>query len=137
MNITSHQAVISALVARGNQFTNKGKLPSLDDRLLSSALDETGTIDVTQCVEDGVDVICMNERERLALLKQDEINNLRNYGITEDVQRIHGVLPKSKGEGVIRLIYENVNGINNRMSNNDKVEKAKEIMDSYLHTSIF
>jgi hypothetical protein len=30
---------------------------------------------------------------------------------------------------VIRLIYENVNGINNRLCNNEKVEKAKEIID--------
>jgi hypothetical protein len=34
-----------------------------------------------------------------------------------------------KVEGVVRLIYENVYGINNRLCNNDKVEKAKEIHD--------
>ena len=43
------------------------------------------------------------------------------------MQRIHGVLPASKGEGVTRIMYENANGINNRMCNNDKVEKAKEL----------
>ena len=37
--------------------------------------------------------------------------------------------PGSKRDGVIRLIYENVNGINNRLCNNDKVEKAKKIID--------
>ncbi len=36
----------------------------------------------------------------------------------------------SKAEGVIHLIYKNVNGINNRLSNNDKVEKVKEIIDN-------
>ncbi len=36
----------------------------------------------------------------------------------------------SKAEGVICLIYKNVNGINNRLSNNDKVEIAKEIIDN-------
>ncbi len=32
-------------------------------------------------------------------------------------------------EGVIQLIYENANGINNKLSNNDKVEKAKGIIN--------
>ncbi len=37
--------------------------------------------------------------------------------------------PASKLEGVTQLIYENANGISNKMCNNDKVEKAKEIID--------
>ena len=32
-----------------------------------------------------------------------------------------------KAEGIIRLIYENANGINNRLSDNEKVEKAKRL----------
>jgi hypothetical protein len=39
------------------------------------------------------------------------------------------VAPMSKAEGVIRLNYENANGINNKLSNYDKVEKAKGIID--------
>jgi hypothetical protein len=39
------------------------------------------------------------------------------------------VAPTSKAEGVTRLIYENANGINNKLSNNDKVKKAKEIIN--------
>ena len=52
-----------------------------------------------------------------------------NLGVLEEVLRIHGTAPASKPEGVIRLIYENANGISNKMSNNEKVEKAKEIMN--------
>ncbi len=37
--------------------------------------------------------------------------------------------PTSKAEGVIRLNYENTNGINNKLGNNDKVEKAKGIIN--------
>jgi hypothetical protein len=129
MNITSPQAVILALEDRANRFMNKGKLSNLEDRLFSSALDETGAVDVTLCVDDGVVVLWGDEREQLVLIQQQEINNLREYGITEDVQRIHGILPASKGEGIIRLLYENANGINNRISNNDKVDKAKEMID--------
>jgi hypothetical protein len=42
-------------------------------------------------------------------------------GISEE---IHGVAPPSKGKGVVRLIYENVNCLSNKLSNNDKVDKT-------------
>jgi hypothetical protein len=45
------------------------------------------------------------------------------------VLKVRGTAPRSKGKGVARLIYENMNGINNRLSNNKKVERAKEIHD--------
>jgi hypothetical protein len=129
MNITTHKAVLSALEDRASRYQTRGRLPSLDERLYSSALDETGTVGIHQCVEDSVDVTWTSESERLALIKQQEQLNLREKGIINDVQRIHGVLPASKGEGVTRIMYENANGINNRMCNNDKVEKAKELIN--------
>ncbi len=50
-------------------------------------------------------------------------------GVPEEVLQIHGVAPASKPEGVIRLIYENANGISNKLCNNQKVKKAKEVHD--------
>ncbi len=47
----------------------------------------------------------------------------------DEVLKVHGVAPASKGEGIIHMIYENANGINNRLSDNEKVEKTKEIHD--------
>ena len=43
--------------------------------------------------------------------------------------KVHEVAPTSKGEGIICMICENANGISNRLSDNEKVEKAKEIND--------
>jgi hypothetical protein len=43
------------------------------------------------------------------------------------VLEVHGSQPMKKAEGVVRLIYENANGIDGRFSNNYKVEKAKRI----------
>ncbi len=68
--------------------------------------------------------------KQIALVEQQERNRVLELGILEEVLRIHGVAPVSKAEGVIRLIYENVNGISNKLSNNDKVEKAKEIIEN-------
>ena len=118
MNITSHQAVLAALEARANRLSGRNELSNLDKKLLSSALDETGTVDI---VCEDIDV---NDSE-----VQQQIKNIREISITDERLKIHGRFPPKKGDGTIRLIYENANGINNRLSNNDKVEKAKEIHD--------
>jgi exonuclease III len=39
------------------------------------------------------------------------------------------LVPGSKQEGIVRLIYENLNGLNSRMADNEKLEKAREIID--------
>ena len=49
--------------------------------------------------------------------------------VADKLMEVHGVAPEKKAEGVSRLIYENVDELNNRISNNDKLEKAKEIID--------
>lgn len=48
--------------------------------------------------------------------------------IDEGVLQVHGDPPSKKADGVCRLIYENVNGLNNRMSNNSKLDKAREMI---------
>jgi hypothetical protein len=50
-------------------------------------------------------------------------------GVPEEVLQTHGMALASKPEGVIRLIYENANGISNKLCDNQKVEKAKDVHD--------
>lgn len=50
-------------------------------------------------------------------------------GVSDEVLRVHGVAPGSKLEGIVRLIYENLNGLNSRMSENEKLDKAKGLID--------
>ena len=123
MEITSHTSVLTALEHRANRYTNRGRLTRVDDSLMAWALDETGTVDTS--------LLCKKyeQGERLALVKQQEECWVTGLGVPEEVLWVHGVVPGSKPEGVIRLIYENVNGLNNRLSGNEKVEKAKEIHD--------
>ena len=47
----------------------------------------------------------------------------------DELLEIHGVEPRKKQEGCVRLIYENPDGFNNRISGNDKLDKAKELID--------
>jgi hypothetical protein len=42
---------------------------------------------------------------------------------------VHGVLPGRKEEGITRLLYENANGIHNRLRGNEKLDKAKDLIN--------
>jgi hypothetical protein len=123
MEITSHKSVLAALENCANRFTCRGKLRGVDDNLVTWALDETGMIDSS--------LFCKNHEnnKRLALVEQQEGNRVMGLGVPEEVLQIYGVAPASQPEGVIRLIYENANGISNKLCNNQKVEKAKEVHD--------
>ena len=42
---------------------------------------------------------------------------------------VHGSRPTKKQDGVIQLIYKNINGIDEKYNNNWKVDKANELHD--------
>jgi hypothetical protein len=88
------------------------------------AVDKTRTVDASFLLNRESDI-----HERLALTEHQEQNRVMELGISEEVLQVHGVAPPSKGKGVVRLIYENVNGLSNKLSNNVKVDTAKEIHD--------
>ncbi len=49
--------------------------------------------------------------------------------MSDEILQVHGVLPGRKDDGIIRLLYENTNGIPNRLGGNKKLDKAKELID--------
>ncbi len=59
--------------------------------------------------------------------EQQEIRETLNIPVPDEVLQVHGYDPPTKAEGTVCLIYENVNGINNRMCNNEKLERMREI----------
>ncbi len=125
MNITSHDSVLATLEHRANRYRNQGKLGDIGNRSVSAtaAIDKTGTVDVSYMLHES------ENNERLALIEQQEQNRVRELGIADEVHQVHETPPSSKGEGIMRLVYENVNGLSNKLSDNEKVEKAKEIHD--------
>jgi hypothetical protein len=98
----------------------------MDDHLVLAAwaVDKTGTVDASFLLNSESEI-----NERLALTEHQEQNKVMELGTSEKVLQVHGVAPPSKGKGVVRLIYENENGLSNKFSNNNKVDKAKEIHD--------
>ena len=57
------------------------------------------------------------------------LENEEIQGISNNLLNVHGIAPGAKPEGVTRLIYENPDGFNTRISGNEKLEKAKELID--------
>ena len=49
--------------------------------------------------------------------------------VTNGVLKVHVIVPGKEGQGVTRVIYENPNGFNSRITCNEKTEKVKEIID--------
>ena len=49
--------------------------------------------------------------------------------IAEELLRVHGISPGKKPEGFKRIIYENANSFNTSIRGNEKVERAKKVID--------
>jgi hypothetical protein len=90
------------------------------------SIDETVTVAMARLTDDEseeAEVARMSMQE----IRQDEI--IAALGVQEEVLMVHGVAPGTKAEGVVRLIYENLDGLANKISGNDKLEKEKGIID--------
>ena len=43
--------------------------------------------------------------------------------------KVNGVALRKKEDGIVCLMYENLNGLNSTLSGNDKLEKSRQIID--------
>ena len=116
MNVTNHRAFLQALSLCSQRFSTATTSDKHDGNQHSWPLDETGTIDTL-----GLTFYSENDAE------QQEIREAFNIPVLDEVLQVHGYTPSTKAEGTIRLIYENVNGISNKMCNNKKLERMREI----------
>ena len=49
--------------------------------------------------------------------------------VDEYLLKMHGVAPGEKEDGIVHLMYENLNGMNSTLSGNEKLEKETQIID--------
>jgi hypothetical protein len=126
MNITSHDSVLAALEHQVSWYRCTGKLGDIGDHtvLVAAAIDKRGTVNASYFLNNNSE-----NNEQLELIERQERDRVRELGVADEVLQVHGTSPSSKGEGIMQLIYENVNGLSNKLSDNKKVEKAKEIHD--------
>ncbi len=118
--MTLHQNVLTALEHRALRYQNSKSYEELEDeRLMEEAIDETGTVSCAIVGEDDESRVDVEEQLRR------EIREVSDYLLD-----LHGVPPGRKGEGITRLIYENLNGLQSTLSNkNEKLEKAWRVID--------
>ncbi len=50
-------------------------------------------------------------------------------GMLEYLLDVHGLPPGWKGEGVTRVIYENLNGLQSALLKNEKLDKAWQVIN--------
>ena len=127
MNRTKHWAVLSVLERRALQYrkgNNKLNKTSIYTTISENTIDETGTVDVDALLTDGSESV--EERSAREIL-QEEIEAVAS--VNEEILEVHGRVPVEKREGTVRLLYENMNGINNRMADNEKLDKARGLID--------
>jgi hypothetical protein len=111
MNGTSHERVLTSLSHRADRFRNFCKNDQGNPH--SWALDKTGTIR-TSAIE-------------YSAAEQQEKNEVNNIDVLDEVLQVHSYAPPSKAEGTIQMIYKNMNGLCNRINNNEKLEKARAL----------
>jgi hypothetical protein len=97
LNEISHQAILRALEHRASCYKCKEKVSSVDDNLVSWALDETGTIDSTLLLNRTE----MNER--MALVELQEKVMVEELGILDKV--LNSLTPKSVPAGTKLVLF--------------------------------
>ena len=117
MATTDHKTILQMLERRASRFRPGFRLTEVDSQQGDSTIDESGTLATWELQQE------QRGREIQArLMEQSELES-----VVEEVLEIHGERVTGKQEGVIRLLYENANGIDGRFNNNEKVTKAKEL----------
>lgn len=128
MNRTKHSRILSVLEKRALRYKNAKTLGVNDDldNTKFENIDETGTVDTSGLIDDS-SVDSDGSESSMRTAREVELEQVS--GVDEYLLRVHGVAPGSKPEGVWRMIYENLNGIRSRLSDNDKLDKIKSIID--------
>jgi len=120
LEVTLHQNVLTALEHWVLRYQNSKSYKELEDeRLMDEAIDETGTVPHSNAGDDEESRVIVEEQLR------KEIREVSDY-----LLEVHGLPPGRKGEGITRLIYENLNGLQSTLLNkNEKLEKARRVID--------
>ncbi len=107
------ETIMTAIDRRARRVMDAETLRALQrEALIEEAIDETGTVGE---LPSGVEERFLREH-----FTRQELEEVR--AIDDDLMKVHGRAPQAKREGVVRLLYENINGLNNRMSGNTKMD---------------
>jgi len=126
MSPTKHSRVMSALEKRALWYRRKGQeVVDKNKVLFNKAINKTGTV-LTEGLPESDNSL---QGTHITIAQATYLENEEINGVSDDLLTIYGITPGSKTEGVTRLVYKNPDGVNTRISDNDKLEKAKEVID--------
>ena len=128
MALCKHSRVLSALERRALRYRRKGQLDA-DEALYNEAIDETGTVATASFTDSDEELEGESSGATFITATATALEEEGIRGISHDLLNVHGVAPGAKPEGVSRFIYENIDGINTRISENEKLAKGKEVID--------
>ena len=86
----------------------------MDEVLYQEVLYETGTVSIDILTESDTDSVTLRENT-VEWAEEGKVD------IAEELLRVHGIAPGKKTYAVTRIIYENANIFNTRISRNEKV----------------
>jgi hypothetical protein len=119
LNVTQHLLVLTTLEQRVRRYQESQSNEELEDeRLLDDAINETGTVAAPPVEDDG-------EQRRTA--EQEVSKEIRR--VLEYLLDVHGLPPVQKRDGVTRVMYENLNGLQSMLSKNEKLNKARQVIN--------
>ena len=104
----------------------------MDEVLYNDDVDETSTISTASLMNPNAEC---KEQYFYEKIRPEQCEMEEIKGVTDEVLKVHVVAPGKKWEGVTRVIYENPNGFNSRITRNEKLKKGKEVigeMEAYV-----
>ena len=101
-NITGHNTVLQVLTNRAQKYHQRVHVTGPEDPRHSWSLGETGMLETLR-------LHMYSEYE----VQQQEISEINMIEVPEEVLQVHRHASPTKAEGMVRLIYENVNGFSN------------------------
>jgi hypothetical protein len=110
MNGARHELMLASLTHHPNPLRRDFCKDNHQEQLHSWALDETGTV-ATSMIE----------------CEQQKIEEITKITVMDEVLQVHRIVPPTKADKTIQIIYENINNLCNCMSNNEKLQRAKAI----------
>lgn len=122
-----HKKVLAVLEMRALRYKyGGGRKEKKRDEVDGDTIDDTGTVSTASLTDEE------SEEEEVSQPSMQEVRQQELFDaldVQDEVLKVHGVAPGTKADGVVRLIYENLDGLANRISGNDKLEKAKGVID--------
>jgi hypothetical protein len=113
---TLHLSIMEQLRIKADRFRKQGRLQDQDLEEIIREIKEGSKTKVRG--DSGIaNEVAKDERRRVS------------EAIEEGLLQIHGTAPNTKQQGIFHIKGENCNGLNNRISGNEKIAKAIDIRE--------